>query len=72
MTEKRLITQEQPAKTSDEWLKYLDEVNDRLEKAIDVNKYIFPNEYDKTRELAFIIFDIVSVGFYELRIIQYD
>ena len=68
MTKKILVTQEQLSKTRDEWLKYLDDMNCRLEKAIDINKYIFPNEDDKTRELAFIIFGIISVGYmsYEL------
>ena len=72
MTEKRFVTQEQLSKARDEWLKDLDDVKDQLEKETDINKYyIFPSDGepdDKTREMAFIIFGIVSVGYmsYEL------
>ena len=69
--EKRLVTQEELAKARGVWLKDLD-VKDRLSKAIDMteamNGYIFSSEDYKTRELAFITFGIVSVGYmsYEL------
>ena len=67
MTEKRLVMQEQLAEARGEWLKDLDDVKDRLLKAIDMteamNEYIFSSEDYKTRELVFIIFGIVSVGY---------